>query len=156
MTTQWAPPPIEPAQRPARVGAVILVVVGSILALMTLGLLSAGGFLMWVDRTHRDASGYVTSDTGSLSVPSYAIASSNIDLNFSGREWPLNQGALGTVRITATGAAPAGVFIGIAPRSAALGYLNGVAYDSLSNLRFLPYRVDYTTHGGGAPAVPTT
>jgi hypothetical protein len=156
MTTQWAPPPIEPAARPARAGAVILVVIGSLLALMTLGLLSAGGFLMWVDRNHRDASGYVTSGTRSLSAESYAIASSNIDLNFSGREWPLNQGALGTVRITATGASPSGVFIGIAPRSAALGYLNGVAYDSVSDLRFLPYRVDYTTHGGGAPAVPST
>ena len=156
MTTQWAPPPIEPTPRPARVGAVILIVIGSLLALMTLGLLSAGGFLMWVDRTHRDASGYVTSGTGSLSAPSYAIASSNIDLNFSSRDWPLDQGALGTVRITASGAAPAGVFIGIAPRSAAVGYLNGVAYDSLSDLRFLPYRVDYTAHGGGAPAVPTT
>ena len=156
MTAQWAPPPIEPAPRPARVGAVILIVIGSLLALMTLGLLSAGGFLMWVDRTHRDSSGYVNSGTGSLSAPSYAIASSNLDLNFSSRDWPLDQGALGTVRLTASSAAPAGVFIGIAPRSAALSYLNGVAYDSLSDLRFLPYRVDYTAHGGGAPAVPST
>jgi hypothetical protein len=155
MTTQWATPPIEPAPRPARVGAVVLVVIGSILALMTLGLLSAGGFLMWVDRTQRDASGYVTSGTGSLAAPSYAIASSSLDLNVSSRAWPLDQGTLGTVRIAASSASPAGVFIGIAPRSSALSYLNGVAYDSLSDLRFLPYRIDYTAHGGGAPPVPT-
>lgn len=101
MTTQWTPPPVDPTPRPARVGAVIVIVIGSLLALMTLGLLSAGGFLMWVDRTDRDASGYVTSGTGSLSAPSYAIASSNIDLNFSSGDLPLDQGALGTVRITA-------------------------------------------------------
>ena len=40
------------------------------------------------------------------------------------------------MRLTASSAAPAGVFIGIAPRSAALSYLNGVAYDSLSDLGF--------------------
>jgi hypothetical protein len=156
MSTQWAPPPMQPTPRPARVGAVVLIVIGSLLTLITVGLLAAGGFLMWVDRTHRDASGYVNSGTGSLSAPSYAVASSSIDLNFSRRDWPIDQGALGTVRITASDTAPAGVFIGIAPRSAALGYLKGVAYDSLSDLRFLPYRVDYTAHDGGAPAVPTT
>src|SRR4029077_5626604 len=47
MTTQWAPPPPPPAAqaRPrSRVGAVLLVVIGSVLALMTIGLLAGGGF----------------------------------------------------------------------------------------------------------------
>jgi hypothetical protein len=154
MTSQWAPPPVAPGRPPSRVGAVLLVVIGSVLALMTLGLLAGGGFLMWADRTQRDASGYLTSGTGSLASPSYAIATSSLDLNFSGRFWPVDQNALGKVRITVSGASPTGVFIGIAPRADALSYLNGVAYDGLSDLHFLPYRVTYTPHGGGAPASP--
>jgi hypothetical protein len=155
MTTQWALTPAAPPRTPSRTGAVVLVVAGSLLALMTIGFLAGGGFLMWADQTQRDASGYLTSGTGNLSAPSYAIATSSVDLNFSGRAWPVDQNALGKVRITAASASPAGVFIGIAPRADALRYLNGVAYDGLSDLQFLPYRVTYTPHDGGAPAVPT-
>ena len=46
MTTQWAPPPVAPTRPRSRVGAVLLVVIGSVLALMTLGLLAGGGVLM--------------------------------------------------------------------------------------------------------------
>jgi|HubBroStandDraft_4_1064222.scaffolds.fasta_scaffold14379_3 hypothetical protein len=156
MTTGWAPPPAPPSRAPSRVGAVVLVVVGSVLALVMMGLLAGGGFLMWADQTQRDASGYLTSGTGSLTAPSYAIATSSLDLNFSGRAWPVDQNALGNVRITAATRSDAGVFIGIAPRADALNYLSGVAYDSLSDLQFLPYRVTYAPHDGGAPAVPAT
>jgi Domain of unknown function (DUF4389) len=156
MTTQWTPPPVVPASRPSRAGGVVLVVIGSVLALLTIGLLAGGGFLMWADRTQRDASGYLTSGTGSLAAPSYAIASTNLDLNFSDRRWPVDQNALGTVRITASGTSPAGVFIGIAPRADALTYLNGVAYESVSDLQVLPYRVTYRSHDGGAPELPSS
>src|SRR5580700_3193000 len=156
MTTGWAPPPAPPSRAPSRVGAVVLVVVGSVLALVMMGLLAGGGFLMWADQTQRDGSGYLTSGTGSLTAPSYAIATSSLDLNFSGRAWPVDQNALGNVRITAATRSDAGVFIGIAPRADALNYLSGVAYDSLSDLQFLPYRVTYAPHDGGAPAVPAT
>jgi hypothetical protein len=135
---------------------VVLVVIGSVLALMTLGLLAGGGFLIWADQTQRDASGYLTSGTASLAAPSYAIATSSLDLNFTGGAWPVDQNALGTVRITASSASPAGVFIGIAPRADALQYLNGIAYDGLTGLRVLPYRVTYTPHAGGAPALPAS
>ena len=127
MTTQWAPPPAPPSRAPSRVGAVVLVVVGSVLALVMMGLLAGGGFLMWADQTQRDASGYLTSGTGSLTAPSYAIATSSLDLNFSGRAWPVDQNALGKVRITAATRSDAGVFIGIAARADALNYLSGVA-----------------------------
>src|ERR1017187_807257 len=153
-TPPLAPPPAASVRPPTRVGAVVLVVIGSVLALMTLGLRAGGGFLMRAEQTPPDASGYLPSGPGSLSAQSYAIAPSSLDLNFSGRFWPVDQNALGKVRITVSGASPSGVFMGIAPRADALSYLNGVAYDGLSDLHFLPYRVTYTPHGGGAPASP--
>jgi Domain of unknown function (DUF4389) len=150
------PPPVATARRQSRVGAVVLVVVGSVLTLMMIGLLAGGGLLMWADKTQRDASGYLTSGTGSLSAPSYAIVSSSLDLNFSGRSWPVDQHALGNVRITGSSASPSGVFIGIAPRTDVLRYLDGVAYDGLTDLQFLPYHVTYTPHAGSAPAAPAS
>ncbi|HEY4869225.1 MAG TPA: DUF4389 domain-containing protein, partial [Candidatus Dormibacteraeota bacterium] len=150
------PPPVAPARRQSRVGAVVMVVVGSVLTLMMIALLAGGGLLMWADRTQRDGSGYLTSGTGSLAAPSYAIVSSSLDLNFSGRAWPGDQHALGNVRITVSSASRAGVFIGIAPRTDVLRYLDGVAYDGLTDLQFLPYHVTYTPHAGGAPAAPAS
>lgn len=134
----------------------LLVVVGSVLALMMIGLLAGGGVLMWADKTQRDASGYLTSGTGNLSSSSYAIVSSSLDLNFSSRAWPVDQHALGTVRLTASTASPSGVFVGIAHRADVLRYLDGVAYDGLTDLQFLPYHVTYTAHNGGAPPAPAS
>jgi hypothetical protein len=111
---------------------------------------------MWADQTQRDAAGYLTSGTGLISAPAYAIATPSLDLNYSGHGWPVDQDAVGNVRITASSTASAGIFIGIAPRAAALNYLDSVAYDQLTGLRFSPYQLNYTAHGGGAPAVPTT
>jgi hypothetical protein len=144
-----------PRQR-SRVAGVVMVVIGSVLALMTLGLLAGGGFLMWADQTQRNASGYLTSGTGLVSAPAYAIATPSLDLNFDGRGWPSDQDALGKVRISASGTSSAGIFIGIAPRAEALAYLSGVSYDQLTGLRFSPYQLTYTAHGGGAPTAPAS
>jgi hypothetical protein len=112
---------------------------------------------MWANQTQRDSSGYLTSGIGHVSAPAYAIATPSLDLNFSGRGWPTDQGALGKVRITASStSSAAGIFIGIAPRADALTYLGGVAYDRLTGMQFFPYRLTYTAHGGGAPTAPTS
>jgi Domain of unknown function (DUF4389) len=140
----------------SRVAGVVMVVIGSVLALMTLGLVAGGGFLMWADQTQRDASGYLTSGTGPVSAPAYAIATPSLDLNFDGRGWPADQDALGKVRISALSTSSAGIFIGIAPRADALAYLSGVGYDQLNGLRFSPYELTYTAHRGGAPAAPAS
>lgn len=139
----------------SRTGAVVMVVAGSVLALITIGLLIGGGVLMWAT-TQRDSAGYLTSGTGSLTASSYAIVAPSVDLAFKDQGWPIDQNALGKVRITASSTAPAGVFIGIAPRADALQYLSAVAYDRLTGLRFGPYHVTYTAHAGGAPVAPAS
>jgi hypothetical protein len=138
MTTSFA---AGTPTRESRVGGVVMVVIGSVLALITLGLLIGGGVLMWANETQRDAAGYLTSGAGLVAAPAYAIATPSLDLNYSGHGWPVDQDALGKVRITASSNASAGIFIGIAPRSEALNYLGGVAYDQLTGLRFSPYQL---------------
>jgi len=154
MSAQWAPDPGLPSRGGSRVGGIVLVVIGCLLGLLTIGLLGGGSVLMWANQTQRDATGYLTTGTDRLSSSGYALASTNVDIGLGGRGWSIGQGALGKLRITATGASGSGLFIGIAPRSDTLGYLNGVAYDELTDLRFLPFRASYITHGGGAPATP--
>ena len=58
-------PPPPPARRGARwsVGHILLVVFGSIVALLGVALLGAGGTALWVDLTQRDDDGYLTTPT---------------------------------------------------------------------------------------------
>jgi len=156
MTAQWAPGPDLPSRHGSRVGGIVLVVIGSLLGLLTLGLLGGGSVLMWANQTQRDASGYLTTGTDRLSGSGYALVSTNVDINLAGRGWSISRGALGKLRITATGASGSGpgLFLGIASRADARQYLNGVAYDELTDLRFLPFRASYVEHDGGAPAAP--
>ena len=55
-------PPPPPPRRGARwsVGHILLVVFGSIVALLGVALLGAGGTALWVDLTQRDEDGYLT------------------------------------------------------------------------------------------------
>ena len=43
-------------------GRIAAVVIGGLLAQISLGLLGAGGTAVWADQTQRDDAGYVTSD----------------------------------------------------------------------------------------------
>jgi hypothetical protein len=116
---------------PRRAGGIALVIFGAIAALTALSLLAGGGILMAADRTMRDASGYLSSPSTHLTVPSYAIAATNLSVAIDSPTWHVSSDALGSVRLTASsGSGP--VFIGIAPRSDVLHYLDGVAYHQLT------------------------
>ena len=60
-----------------------VVVAGSLLALLSVGLLAGGGTATWLDNTQRDKAGYLTSSTHSFATSSYAITSDKIDLGTS-------------------------------------------------------------------------
>src|ERR1039457_1393383 len=89
-----------------RTGAVLVLIIGSICPLMTIGLLAGGGFLMWADRTQRDASGYLASGLSRLASSSYAVVATDVNIALSAPDWPVAQDALGTVRIRATSVDP--------------------------------------------------
>ena len=108
MTAQWAPGPDLPRPHGSRVGGIVLVVIGGLLGLLTLGLLGGGSVLMWANQTQRDGSGYLTTGTDRLSGSGYALASTNVDINLAGRGWSIGKGALGKLRITVTGASGPG------------------------------------------------
>ncbi len=154
MAGQWTlAPPRESGGR--RQGGIALIVVGSILAIVAFGVLAGGGILMWADRTQRDAAGYLQSPSTNLSTGAYAVAATDLNIVVSTPGWRLPEGALGSVRITTSTPTAGRLFIGIAPRSAVLSYLNGVDYATLTGFNGPDSAPSLQQHGGGAPGNPT-
>jgi hypothetical protein len=107
-------------------GRVVSLVIGSLLGLVSFGLLAAGGVATWATNTQRDSAGYLTSDTRTFSTAAYAVTSEGIDLG-SSSDWATPRDFLGTLRVRATATDPAkAVFIGVAPQTAVNTYLAGV------------------------------
>jgi hypothetical protein len=127
------PEPRRPAARGWTPGRVVSVVVGSVLALTSVGLLTGGVGLLWAGSAHRDG-GFVTSASATYSTGGYALASDTVKLPSGAWDF-FGKGLVGDVRIRVTSSDPAKpVFIGIAPASDVARYLAGVRYTTLTNL----------------------
>ncbi len=129
-------------------GGIALIVVGSIAALIALGLLAGGCASVVVDRTQRDDDGYLMSPTEDFATATYAIASERAELELGGAERALDT-FLGTVRISSKSDRP--VFVGIARASDLAGYLSGVEHAVVTDFERRPR---YERRSGGAPASP--
>lgn len=128
---------------------IVSIVAGGIVALASLGFLSAGGWATWATSTQRDASGYVTSDTHTITTAAPAITSGEVG-ELADRAW---SGLLGDVRIRATSTDPAaGVFIGVAPTTAVDRYLAGVTRASVTD--WFPVATRDLPGSGAAPKSP--
>jgi hypothetical protein len=121
------PPPARPSGG-WTAGRVITVIIGSILALLSLGLLGGGGTLLWAGQALRQ-DGYVTTGTVTYTTTGYALASGRVDLDW---RWLLT-GLIGDVRLRVTPASPDGaVFVAIGPADRVAAYLSGAAYTTVT------------------------
>ncbi|HST65472.1 MAG TPA: hypothetical protein VLM05_09820 [Mycobacteriales bacterium] len=124
-------------------GRVVLVAVGAVAALIGLALAAVAVVLLAV--TGRD--GAFGGGASTLSTPRYALVSDAAGLG-SGRV-----DATVRIRVAATGGTP--VFVGVAPAAAVEGYLRGVAYDELVDVRLSPLRATLVpADGADAPVRP--
>ena len=128
---------------------VISVVLGSVLALISLGLLGGGGTLMWAGQALRQ-DGYVTTGTATYSTTGHALASEPVDLGWGS----LLTGVVGDVRLRVTAVGPGRpVFVAIGPAGRVSAYLSGTAYTAVTGTG--PGHL--VTHGGTVtPAPPRT
>ncbi|HET6869672.1 MAG TPA: DUF4389 domain-containing protein [Solirubrobacteraceae bacterium] len=152
MAEPTVPPPATTAARtPERwgPGRVIALIAASVLTLVSLGLLAAGGTGIVLDQTQRDSSGYLMTSTEPYSTPTYALVSGSYRGGTSG-DWFVNRDLIGTVKVRVSSTRP--VFVGIGPQSAVNSYLSGVAYARGESLTTAS--ADFRTHPGGAPATP--
>jgi hypothetical protein len=120
--------PAPPTPHPGwSAGRVVSVVVGSIMALASLGLLGGGFAGLVADRTMRDG-GYLMAHVGDLRSNGFAAVADDFEIGgtWAGDPWPAR--LLGDVRVSVTGndsATP--VFAGIARSTDVEQYLGDVA-----------------------------
>jgi hypothetical protein len=145
---------MAPGRRPLSGGQIAMIVIGSVLALLGLGLLAAGAAVAAAGHS-RDSAGFVTSGRAPVDTDQYALAVPGIGVDVRGPDQVYARDLLGTIRIRATSDDPAKpVFVGLAPSRDVDGYLGGVGHDDVRDIDVDPTRVDYTAHAGEAPASP--
>lgn len=147
----YSPPPS--GQRGWTAGRIVSLVVGSVLAVCSLGVLGVGATAWWADSARHG--GYLDLGTNTYASNGYAVESAPIQLPGPAGGWDPVRKFVGTVRVRATGVSgTTPVFIGIAPAGAADRYLSGIARDTVSD--FSGVHGVTAAHSGTAPSVPPT
>lgn len=135
-----------PARSRWTFGRVLLVVLGSLAALVGAALLAGGVAAVVVDQTQRDDEGFLMSPTETFSSEGYAVVSETADVDVEGAEWVLDT-FLGEVKVESEAIRP--VFVGIARTSDVDAYLGGVERSVVTEIGRRPH---YDEQEGGAPA----
>jgi hypothetical protein len=150
------PPDARPAAQPPGAGStgwtpgrVLAVVLGSIVALIAIGLLLAGAALIGAHASARDSDGYYTTGTERLATATYALTAEDLDLGSDAAD-ALPKDVLGRIRIRAERPGGGPVFVGIGPEGEVDAYLRGVAHAEVDDLDPPRYRISR----GGAPRRP--
>ena len=125
-------------------GRVLLLVFGSLATLIAIGLLAAGGVLLWLHTTKRDADGFYTTRTD-LATPTYALTSEGFDIA-DVEDWPFDEGTFAEVRLRGTSIDPEReLFIGIGPEAEVGRYLARVEHDEIVDIDFHDVGLDEAT-----------
>src|SRR5829696_9659030 len=92
---------------------IVALVAAAVLGLVSLGLLAAGGGLLWAD-SKKDDDGYISTGHDPFTTQTYALATENLDVDAHGTGWLVNEDRYGKIRLRANSADGKPVFIGIA------------------------------------------
>lgn len=137
-----------------RPGRIVMLILGTLSALIGLGLLVGAGAAGWANYQQRD-NGYFTSPSEHYTTDSYALTSPRLNI--------LTQGGLsdsapidvaGSLLLRGSADAGKEIFIGIAPRNDVAAYLAQVKHSEISEVRFSPFRVLYRDVPGTRTPTP--
>jgi len=132
----------------------VSVVAGTVAGFVAIGLLIAGGVVLWANHEKDDA-GYVSTTSERFATSGYALATDNLDVNLDAPGWVVNRDHYGKIRLKAASREGKPVFVGIAPTSAVSAYLSHTAHASVTDVSLSPFRASYSAHGGNRrPALP--
>ena len=119
---------------PASTRTAPAVIAGSALVAFSLAVLVVGAFVVGLHATQRDGDGYYASGHHHLSTPTRALVSDGLDIRTGDAPgWTVDDGRLGTLRVTASGTGANPVFVGIAPAATVNRYLRGVDRDEVAD-----------------------
>lgn len=157
----YGPPPAEPPPQPAAApgergrpwsaGRVIALVIGSLLALLALGLLAAGIVGLVIDQTQRDDAGYIVTDDIELESGNHAIVGTGLRIA-GGPDWAQARRVTGNIQLRVEAVDGGPVFVGVAREQAARDYLADLGYDEVT--RIGGGEVTYRAQPGGEPETP--
>jgi hypothetical protein len=137
-----------------KAGRIVAVVAAALVAVLGVGILLAGGTLVWAHGTQRDSRGYYTSPVVRLDTATSAItAAVDLDDLPGDRDW-LADHPVGTVRIRAESRQERPLFVGIAPTAEVRSWLAGVAHERVRGANFDPFVARTALVRGGRIAEP--
>jgi hypothetical protein len=129
---------------------IILIVLGSVAALIGLVLVLGALFIVLANATQRDDDGFFTTSSERFVSPGYALTNERVEVWAGGDAPRWLEDHLGTVKVTVTSDRPA--FVGIGPADDVEAYLADVERTIVRDVRYHPFRVDQTERAGRAPA----
>ncbi|MDF2751545.1 MAG: Uncharacterized protein K0T00_2721 [Gaiellaceae bacterium] len=137
-------------------GRIALLVIGCIVALLSLALLAGGGVLVWAHTTQRDDDGYYTTRHETFLTEGYALRSDDLDLGTEGPDWLFDEGRLAIIRLQGESAEPGKrLFFGIGAAADVERYLEGVEHDIVVDVEVDPFEAEYRHEPGDRrPASP--
>jgi hypothetical protein len=119
---------------------VLLIVFGSVLALLGVGLTIGGVVLLGLT----GGDGYFGSSTETLRTPTHALVSESVaDYADSGAD-----GLAATARVRASSTSGEPLFLGVGRAAEVDRYLSGVAYDEVRDIQFSPFRYETVRREG--------
>jgi hypothetical protein len=133
-------------------GKIILLVFGIIIMVAALGLVIAGGGVLWVNGALTDDDGYFTTKTLSVDRSSYAVITEPADVDL-GSAWVWDWGNLVKFKVEGENDDRSkGIFIGVADEWDLDNYLRDVEYDEIIDFSIGPDRLRYRNHPGSSTA----
>ncbi len=135
-------------------GAIVMLVLGSLVAMIGVAAIIGGSVLGWTNSQQQD-DGYIDSPTGSFSADSYALTTPPLNVV---ADQDMLAGAsfnVGRIRLQATSTTPGGqVFIGIGTQADVDRYLANVHSSEVTKVDSAPFRVRYRDVPGTATPTP--
>ena len=138
-----------------RPGRIVMLVLGTLSALLGLVLLAGSGAVGWANYQQRD-NGFFTTPVERFAANSFALTSPRLDI-MTESSFPETAPVVvpGSILLRGSAADPTrAVFIGIAPQSDVAAYLAGVHHSEIVDVRFSPFRTLYRDVAG--PKVPAS
>jgi hypothetical protein len=131
------------------------IIAATVAGLLSLGLLAAGGALLWGD-TKKDDTGYLSTRTEPFATHTYALATDNLDLDLDGVDGVLDRDVYGKIRLRVDARDGGPVFVGVAPTSDVTRYLSQTAHELVTDVSYPDFKADYAVQEGtrrpGTPA----
>lgn len=138
-----------------RPGRIVMLVLGTLSALLGLGLLAGAGAAGFANYLQRD-NGYFTTPSERYVTNSYALTTPRLDIMTEGGvPDTVPVGVVGSLMLSGSAVSGKEIFVGVGPRSDVAAYLDGVSHSEITEVRFNPFRVEYRDVAGArVPARP--